>query len=100
MHGSAKAPPGRRLPQLGGSSHPTAAQERGPPAGGLYVSPAGLQPQVSRPRAHAHSASGAHVRGTSHISMRGFVNREFSPRAKNLFLDALSPRFYPHSIQA
>ena len=34
------------------------------------------------------------------ISMRGFVNREFSPRAKNLFLDALSPRFYPHSIQA
>ena len=34
------------------------------------------------------------------ISMRGFVKREFSPRAKNLFLDALSPRFYPHSIQA
>ena len=36
----------------------------------------------------------------THISMRGFVKREFSPRAKNLFLDALSPRFYPHSIQA
>ena len=36
----------------------------------------------------------------THISMRGFVNRDFSPRAKNLFLDALSPRFYPHSIQA
>ena len=34
------------------------------------------------------------------LSMRGFVNREFSPRAKNLFLNALSPRFYPHSIPA
>ena len=47
--------------------------------------------------------SGGPLRGEAVViwlSMRGFVNREFSPRAKNLFLDALSPRFYPHSIQA
>ena len=42
---------------------------------------------VSRPRAHAHFASGGHVRGTSHIAIRDVagMSREITVRNANLW---------------